>query len=266
MCYFTGVRLKKADFIRLKELEKSIGDYPFLNHDLLNGFDYGPAAVLKKKEDQRNFEIVQMEWGFLPAYVQSREKANAFRMGYKKANGQWQPPIITLNARGEELLLPGKMFREAALQRRCLLLSTGFFEWRHVFPLHKKTGKPLKTAAKYPYHIGLKEHEYFFMAAIWQPWKDVQTGEYVETFSIVTTEANELMAQVHNSKRRMPSILTTDLAWEWLMEPLEENRISEIACFQIPADKMEACTIAKDFREALDPREKFEYRDLPALI
>jgi len=46
------------------------------------------------------------------------------------------------------------------------------------------------------------------MAGIWQLWKDTETGEYVETFSIVTTSANKLMEQIHNSTKRMPTILT----------------------------------------------------------
>ena len=104
-----------------------------------------------------------------------------------------------------------------------------------------------------------------YMAGIWQPWKDVETGEYVETFSIVTTEANSLMAQIHNSKKRMPVILTEDLAWEWLLDDLDEKRISEIAHFKIPASQMEACTIAKDFRTASDPRAEFGYKELPGL-
>jgi len=99
----------------------------------------------------------------------------------------WQEPVLTLNAMSEEMLLPKKIYREAALSRRCLVLSSGFFEWRHLFPIGKKTGKPLKTAVKYPYHIGVKDHPYFFIAGVWQPWKDIETGEYVETFSVVTT-------------------------------------------------------------------------------
>ena len=89
------------------------------------------------------------------------------------------------------------------MSRGCLVLSNGFYEWRHVFPIGKKYGKPLKTAVKYPYHIGLKDKEYFYIAGIWQPWKDVETGEYVETFSVVTTAANKIMEQIHNSKKRV---------------------------------------------------------------
>jgi putative SOS response-associated peptidase YedK len=65
----------------------------------------------------------------------------------------------------------GKMYREAALKMRCLVLSSGFFEWRHVFPANKRTGLPVKTTIKYPYHISIPGRPYFYMAGIWQPWK-----------------------------------------------------------------------------------------------
>jgi putative SOS response-associated peptidase YedK len=87
------------------------------------------------------------------------------------------------------------------------------------------------------------------MAGIWQPWTDRATGEHVETFAIVTTKANSLMEQIHNSKKRMPTILNEELAWEWLFGDLDEKRISEIAQSQIPPNEMEAFTITKDFRE-----------------
>ncbi len=103
------------------------------------------------------------------------------------------------------------------------------------------------------------------MAGVWQPWTDQETGEYVETFAIVTTVANKLMEQVHNSKKRMLTILNEDLAYEWLFGKLHENKISEIARFQYPANEMEACTIAKDFKDALEPTAPFSYEDLPAL-
>lgn len=265
MCYYNGQKVTRSEFIRLKNLEKIIAKYSFLNKDLLIGFDYGKSAVLKKIEGQEDFDIVEMEWGFLPGYIRNREQAEKFRNGYKKSDGQWQQPILTLNTMSEEMLLPKKMYRDAALNRRCLVLSTGFYEWRHVFPISKKNGKPLKTAVKYPYHIGVKDREYFYIAGIWQPWKDVETGEYVETFSIVTTAANKLMEQIHNSKKRMPTILTEDLAWEWLFGELDEKRITEIAKYQFPAEQMESFTISKDFRSALEPTESVVYDDLPAL-
>ncbi len=262
MCYYNGTKVSKEEHIRLRHLEKLVANYDFLSKPLHIGFEYGLAPVLKRVEGEEDFEIVQMEWGFLPSYISDRESAARFRSGYKKDNGEWQQPIITLNAVSEELLLQRKIYRDAALHRRCLVLSTGFYEWRHVYPLNKRTGQPLKTANKIPYRIKLKEKEYWYLAGIWTPWEDRKTGEYVETFSIVTTAANELMEQIHNNKKRMPTILTEELAWEWLFGDLNEARISEIARFKIPASEMEAYTIAKDFREAEDPEERWEYEEL----
>lgn len=265
MCYYNGVRVTRIEYIRLKQLEKLIAQYDFLGNPLHVGFEYSNHPVLKKKEGQSDFDLVQMEWGFIPGYLKNREAVGKMRFGYKDENGQFHPPITTLNAVSEELLQPRKIYRQAALTRRCLVLSTGFYEWRHVFPLSRKTGKPVKTAVKYPYHITVKNRPYFFMAGIWQPWTDQSTGEYVESFAIVTTAANALMEQVHNSKKRMPTILPEDLAWEWLLGDLTEERISTIARFQYPAVEMEAYSIAKDFREAVDPAAPFIYEDLPAL-
>ena len=250
--------------IRLKFLEKMVANYDFLNRPLSIGFEYGTHPVLKKKEGSADFDIVPMEWGFLPGYVKTREAAEKFRKGYMDESGKFRPPIITLNAVGEEILFPNKIYRDAALHRRCLVLSTGFFEWRHIFPIGKK-GLPLKTAVKYPYHVTVKDAPYFFIAGIWQPWTDRQTGEHVDTFSIVTTRANALMEQVHNSKKRMPVILTEDLAWEWLMENPDEKRITEIAGFQYPAQQMQAISIAKDFINADEPAEAHAYAELPEL-
>lgn len=265
MCYYNGQKVTHDEFIRLKHLEKLVANYDFLSRDLQVGFDYNQIAVLKRRPDVEDFDIVQMEWGFIPRYLKTREDVFKMRNGYKDATGKFRPQIITLNAVCEELLNPGKIYREAALKRRCLILSTGFYEWRHIYPLNKRTGLPLKTANKYPYYISLKDKGYFYMAAIWQPWTDHATGEYVETSAIVTTKANQLMEQVHNSKKRMPTILNEDLAFEWMFGDLDERRILEIAASQYPAREMQACSIAKDFREALNPTREFSYEDVPAL-
>ena len=228
------------------------------------GFDYNTTAVLKRVADKEDFDIVQMEWGFIPSYLKTRDDVLKMRNGYYDKDKNFRPPMITLNAVCEELLLPNKIYRDAALQRRCLVLSTGFFEWRHVYPINKRTGQPVKKAVTYPYYITLKDRSYFYMAGIWQPWTDKETGEYVESFAIVTTKANKLMEQIHNTKKRMPAILKEDLAYEWLLGDLSE-RILEIAGTQYPAEEMQACSIARDFREALEPTKAFAYEDLTAL-
>lgn len=265
MCYYNGQKVTHAEFIRLKQLEKAVANYDFLNIDLNIGFDYSMNAVLKPIPDKEDFDIVQMEWGFIPHYIYNREALLHLRKGGPNPKtGKYDIPILTLNAIGEELL-EKVTYKKAAIERRCLILSTGFYEWRHIFRPNKRTGLPTKTAIKYPYHIGLKNKEYFFMSGIWQPWTDKLTGEYVESFAIVTTKANKLMEQIHNSKKRMPTILNEDLAYEWMFGKLDEKRIIEIATSQFPAEEMEAYPIAKDFISALNPLEKFDYAELPAL-
>ncbi len=157
------------------------------------------------------------------------------------------------------------MYRNAALNRRCLVLSSGFFEWRHYKPENTK-----KDIA-FPYYIDLPAHPVFFMAGIWQPWTDQDTGETFDTFAIVTTNANDLMEQVHNTKKRMPTILTENLAWQWIQPGLSEEKIQSIASHQFDSEEMTAHSISKDFREQFkinhkDPILEFEYEELPPLL
>ena len=270
MCYYNGQRVTKAEHIRLKQLEKLVSKYDFLKSDVHIGPEYGPNAVLKPIPGKEDFDLVQMEWGFIPdkwfgIEIDEREKVDRFRKGFPNLQGKNERGVITLNAVGEELLLPHKIYRESALKRRCLIISSGFYEWRHIFPIGKRKDKPLKVAVKYPYFISIPGREYFFMAGVWKPWTDKKTGEHVQTDAIITTNANSLLEQVHNSKKRMPTILDEDLAWEWLFGNLDEKQITEIATTQFPAAKMSAYPIAKDFISALHPTEPFEYADLPEL-
>lgn len=269
MCYYNGQKVTREEYIRLKDMEKAVSRYDFLDHAIHNGFAYAPIAVLKPNEAKNDFDIVQMIWGFLPPYLRNMDAVNKFRNGYKNEQGKYIPGYTTLNAKAENLFTSEKgapsIFADAARNRRCLVLSTGFYEWRHVFPLNKRTGEPVKTAIKYPYYISLKNQEYFFFLGIHQEWTDKDTGETVDTVAVITCDANSKMRIVHNSKNRMPSIPTPDLAYEWLMHDLTDERITEIAKSQYPAEEMQACTIAKDFRESLEPATPFIYEDLPAL-
>lgn len=265
MCYYNAINVSKATHIQLGEIEKPIPGPEGLHINMQSGFDYSTYPVLKKKEGAQDFEIVMMEWGFLPPYIKTRAESERFRKGYKDDKGIFHPPITTLNAIAEEILLPRKIFRPAALERRCLVLSSGFYEWRHHHGINKRTGQPLKAATKYPYFIRVKEREYFFMAGVWQPWEDRETGEYAETFAVLTTTSNKLLSQVHNSKLRMPLLLSDELAEEWLLGNPDEERIHKIATYQYPSGNMEAFTIAKDFRESPDPIRQVHYEELPAL-
>ena len=268
MCYYNAQKVTHAEFIRLKQLEKTIVERDFFNRLVIVGFDFGSTIVLKPIEGKEDFEIVQMEWGFIPdplkwPFIETREQAFKIRRGYTDSRGKFQQPLNFLNAVSEEILQPTKVYRKAALERRCIIPSSGFYDWRHIFPLNKKTGQPLKTAVKYPYRVMVKDKEIFWIAGIWNQWTDAETGETVDTCSIVTMEANLVMEQIHNSKKRMPTMLTDDLAWEWMFGKLDEKRISEIARWQIPWEELSYYTLAKDFLNSHDPLKEFVYPDLP---
>lgn len=260
MCNYMGHRVSKNDYIRLKELEKqaTVIETP---RPYQTGFDYLDWPVIRPTSGGE-WEIDKMEWGYLPAHVISRDGVDRFRKGYKDFSGKFKPAFTTLNAKGEELLLPGKMFRDSALNKRCLVIASYFYEWRHEFPIGKR-GEVLKTAIKYPYYIGVKDSpKYFFMAGVWNRFEDKNTHDIVDTFAVCTTEANSLMAQIHNSKMRMPTILSEDLAAEWISEGLREERITQLATHKIKSEEMEHWNIPKNFKDLPDPTIKFCYDGL----
>lgn len=252
MCLYNGVRVSKEDYVRLKKLEKQVGEN-LLTRILQSGFDYSTYPVLKANEEKTDFEITQAHWEFIPPWVRSLRELELIRKGIDPKTGQKKAPIPWLNAKGETLL-SSRMFRDAALHRRCLILSSGFCEYRHV---GKKT---------FPHYITLKEKPYFFMAGIWQPWTDQETGETMDTFAMVTTAANPLMQMIHNTKMRMPTILPEEEAYEWLMEDLSETRITALATYQVDEKEMQYHTIRKDFLIQENPVEPYQYSELTDLF
>ena len=267
MCYINGVRVSLEKFIMYKQQQKELSQIQIalMNQPARRGFDYSEWPIIKPTDDGLDWDVVGMEWGFIPSYLQTEQDVYNFRHGYKDATGKFRPPLTTLNAMGEELIKPGKMFRDAGLKRRCLILSSGFFEHRHVTVMGKR-GKPLATPAKFPYHITVIDKTVFMFAGIYQPWTDKETGETKETFAVITTNANELMKQVHNSKNRMPVILPDELADEWTNPNLSQERITQLATHQFPANQMKAHSVTKTFLNNIDPSEQFIYPDLPDLI
>lgn len=271
MCYFNGTKVTKTEYIRLRHLEKLVANYKFPDRDVINGFDFGPTTILKPHADKKDFDLVEMEWGFIPDPMQwpfweTRQQVSKGRAGYRNDYGKWVEGLNFLNAVAEEVLAKNKVYRKAALDRRCLFLSSGFYEWRHHFPLNKRTKQPRTTPEKYPYRVGLKDRDYFFIAGIWQQWEDAETGEVVDTCALLTTAANLVMEQIHNTKKRQPTMLTDDLAWEWIFGDLDEQRIREIASFQIPWEDLSYYTLDRRFLNSTDPLKPFFHPELPPVI
>jgi putative SOS response-associated peptidase YedK len=240
MCYYNGQKVTRTEFIRLKNLEKEVRRYNFLNVGVHNGFMFQPAAIAIANADQTDFEIVQAQWGYVPASTKSREDALAFLRRY-----------LTMNFKGENLFANDEgrtsMWADAVKNgRRCLVLSTGIVESRHLEKFGKK-GQVLAAKDKYPYMVTMKDQEYFWFPGLYNQWLDPDTGELVYCFALGTTPANALMKQIHNSKERMPSILNEELASEWLLGNPDDERLKQLALTQVSSREMEFCTISKDY-------------------
>jgi putative SOS response-associated peptidase YedK len=252
MCYYNSINIPKGAKVSINGITK---DLPSIQRPIQSGFEYGDWVIIKgtnhnanEYETNNDFVFELAHWELFAPWVKNPMEV---MKGREKFN--------TLNATAERLF-ESKLFNQPALKRRCLVLSSGFYEWRHFTP----TGSNKDIA--YPYHITVKDKPYFFMAGIFQPWVDVESGEMMDTFSIITTKANPLMAQIHNKKKRMPTILNDEQAAEWIKPNLSQVQIMQLANTQIASTQLEAFTIQKSFRTAFDPMEPFLYEELPALV
>ncbi len=159
-------------------------------------------VVRLEKDGKRH--VHHMRWGLIPHWAKDITIARS-----------------TFNARCETVF-EKPTFRDAALRRRCLVPADGFIEWKDVEtqsfaepslfdePIEPK--KPKVKPKKQPFHIHLKQGDLFAFAGLYEKW-NAPSGELVETYTILTCEPNDLMAEIHN---RMPVILHEEDFGIWL--------------------------------------------------
>jgi putative SOS response-associated peptidase YedK len=164
-------------------------------------YNAAPSQDLPVIRNDSPAEITHLRWGLVP---------------------QWADDESTnfINARAETLH-EKRSFADPFEQRRCLVLADGFYEWTET------------ERGKQPYRVTVEDGELFCMAGLWERWTPEQTqsdlGAFgggaggdengngdsatVETFTIVTTEPNDLMETLHH---RMPVVLPRDEERRWL--------------------------------------------------
>jgi len=123
-----------------------------------------------------------MRWGLIPSW------ANDMSIGAR-----------TLNARSETVTTT-PAFRDSILTKRCLIPADGFYEWRKM------------GSAKQPYCFEVGAGEVFAFAGLWDEWTSPD-GEIIESCTVLTTEPNSLVEDLHN---RMPVIVPPDKYDLWL--------------------------------------------------
>lgn len=255
MCYINGVKVSLAEYLRYKQHQREIKELTaakLFNQPAKRCFDYTEWPIIKI-DGFGNWDAVPMEWGIIPPWIKSRKEAAEFRYMYP-----------TYNAVGSELLQK-KSFATPARKYRCLVPSTGFYEYMHVPKIGKK-GQPLKAVDKIPFYITVPGQPLFFMAGIYSPWFDHEKDDWIDTFSIVTADAGHVMAQVHNVKKRQPTILPADLAERWTDKDLKDEEIIRIASSQFDNSLLKVHTVNQQFWTDEDPTMEVHYDNVPEII
>ena len=168
------------------------------------------APLVRAAEAQRVLDTAR--WGFVPSWAEDPEALKT------------QP----INARADRAAR-SPMFRRALARGRCLVPAHGFFEWQ------KRPG----GGPKRPHLIRPKNGGLFAFAGIRERWEG---AEPLETFAILTTEPNELLAKLHD---RMPVILSAE-AWDrWLDPGADDPAALAPLLGPAPADDWEAVPVSR---------------------
>jgi len=176
-------------------------------------FNVAPQSVqpvVRLNRDSGDREFALLRWGLVPFW------AKHAKFGYS-----------TINARAEEAASK-PAFREALKKRRCLVPADAFYEWM----------KP-NAKLKIPYAIALTSGEPCALAGLWESWRPAE-GPSIETFTILTTDPNEVTEPFHN---RMPVILEPKDYDRWL-EPGDPARPPVDLLRPYPADRMRAWPVS----------------------
>jgi len=179
--------------------------------DIRENYNVAPSQVMPviTEDEQGNRHLEQMQWGIPRMLGKDLVKE-------------------LINTRSDKAF--GGFWKRTVLNHRCLIPSTGFYEW-------KKLGD-----GKTPYFIHPKQMDLYAYAGIWDLWKS-KDGQEIKTYSIMTTEPNKEMKAIHN---RMPVILhpTDESAW---LEPSNNTpEALEPLLYPFEDDGLEIYEVSRD--------------------
>ncbi len=212
-----------------------------------NAYQFPAWPILTHQEPGR---LQMMHWGLIPRWAKTKEDATELR-------------TRTINARSETIYDKPSFRSAAQTGKRCLIPVTGFYEW------HTEGSK------KFPFYISTTDQKIASIAGLWDEWPDPETGELSMTYTLLTTDANPLLAAIHNAKKRMPCVLTPNAEQAWLHNDLSEADALALLAEQYPAQKMHSYSISKritsrsepsDVPEVLAPSTYPELKDKPQLF
>ncbi len=171
-------------------------------------FNIAPTQKVLCIRDGEQREFIRAKWGLIPSWAKDSKIGSS-----------------CINARAETVdTRPA--FRTAFRKRRCLVIADGFYEWR--------------KADKQPHFISLASGEPMAFAGLWESWKSPDGP--IESCAICTTEANEMMSQLHD---RMPVILPRPIVDQWLDPNVSTVDELKPMLTQFPSEAMQAWPVGK---------------------
>lgn len=183
MCFFYGVSKNKKEIE--KKMNAKFNQEGFQAVSEVNGFAHPFMPIIV---DERPDIITGAKWGLLPTWAKDTSLQKN-----------------TLNARIETI--SEKPSFKGSINKRCIIPATNFYEWKWL----DERGKH-----KQKYSIGVEGEDIFCFAGLYSIWWHTNTGEPILTYTILTTESNDLMSEIHNTKKRMPVILKNEHHNLWL--------------------------------------------------
>jgi len=197
MCYNIALLQNKWNRLEKRYGKRMLKEHPEPEQPsyFISGFDHPEIPVITEEG------ITLAHWGLIPHWCKTEKDALSIRQK-------------TLNAMSETAA-EKPSFRESWKKGRCLIPVSGFFEW------HQFAGQ------KYPIYVSLKETEIFSLAGLISAWENPVNGNPILSCSILTTTANDVMSIVHNSKKRMPVILTDKSENQWLQSGLSSHSFTD---------------------------------------
>lgn len=206
MCYYVDIELTRQAIKEIYGVYTESAD--FKPAKFLNGFSHPQIPVIL---DESTDVLSTASWGFIPFWAKDRAIQKQ-----------------TLNAKIETI--KEKPSFKNNYNKRCLVLVKGFYEWKWLDDKGKQ---------KHKHYLTVKDQDIFSLGGIYSNWTDKRTGEQITSVSIVTTQANELMAEIHNSKHRMPIVLHHNMEKAWLSD-------RDIETFAFPNHESELCATNLD--------------------
>jgi putative SOS response-associated peptidase YedK len=177
------------------------------------------VSTILQTSTSTNRQFKMLHWGLIPSWAKDR------KMGAR-----------LINARAETVA-EKPAFRSAFRQRRCLVLADGFYEWQQQEDKKQKQ----------PFYFRMGDEHPFAFAGLWEHWQDKETGEEIESCTLLTTEPNELMKSIHN---RMPVILDPKDYDLWLDLDVKKSEFLQPLLRPYSTDEMTAFPVTKAVNKA----------------